>query len=171
VLTSISQLEDALPSLADQGIQRLGPSPAEFTADGSRIDAALELKKLAKSLLLNFLELSGILHVNPATAAAKWDDIQTLFINMHHNINVWRPHQTREAVIAAMHSQLERTQGETKALREVTEQARRVLEGLGSVDEHIAMRERGESGAGDITRTTAFKEREVELWTALDALA
>ncbi len=89
----------------------------------------MELKKLAKSLLLNFLELVGILAMNPRDATEKLEDLKTLLINMHHNINQWRPHQTREALIALMQTQLERTQNETKALREATENARRVLEG------------------------------------------
>src|SRR5690348_8167674 len=96
------QLEDALPTLETQGIQRLGLDAVEESAagkDGKRIDTAFELKRQAKSVLLNFLELTGILYQSPSDAAEKLEDIRTLFINMHHNINAWRPHQTREALI------------------------------------------------------------------------
>lgn len=55
------QLEDQLPDLEEQGIQRLGPAQEQ---DRHR-DRALELKRLAKSLLLNFLELLGILSIDP----------------------------------------------------------------------------------------------------------
>lgn len=55
------QLEDQLPNLEEQGIQRLGP---EQEQDRHR-DRALELKRLAKSLLLNFLELLGVLSIDP----------------------------------------------------------------------------------------------------------
>lgn len=59
------QLDDTLPTLADQNITQLytipGSQPGEETHD-SRAD---ELRKLAKSLLANFLELVGILSINP----------------------------------------------------------------------------------------------------------
>lgn len=50
-----------MPNLEEQGIQRLGP---EQNTDRHR-DRALELKRLAKSLLLNFLELLGVLSIDP----------------------------------------------------------------------------------------------------------
>ncbi len=144
------------------------------------MDEAFELKRLAKSLLLNFVELNGVLGLNPASAGDKLADVRTLFINMHHNINKWRPHQTREALITLMQTQLERTQNEAKAAREVTESARRVLEGLASID--LPRGDPGGEPAGadgeplDLALWTTGEKDEAsralarETWTAMDAL-
>lgn len=52
----------------------------------------LELRRLSKSLLLSFLELVGLLAVNPEQYADKTADIQTMLFNIHHLINQYRPH-------------------------------------------------------------------------------
>ena len=57
-------MNDPLPSLEEQGIQQLYTPPDSPT--GRHADRALVLNRLAKSLLLNFLDLVGILSVNPA---------------------------------------------------------------------------------------------------------
>ena len=56
------------------------------------------LLKLTKSLLLNFLELITILSQNPNEAVEKMQDLNRLMVNVHAVINMWRPHQAREAV-------------------------------------------------------------------------
>jgi mediator of RNA polymerase II transcription subunit 7 len=59
-------MNDPLPSLEEQGIQQLYTPPATPTGtSGKHTDRALILKRIAKSLLLNFLELIGIMSVNP----------------------------------------------------------------------------------------------------------
>jgi len=155
----------------------LGPDPSEAAGtDGKRLDTAFELKKLAKSLLLNFLELTGILYHSPDDAAEKLEDIRTLFINMHHNINAWRPHQTREALITLLQTQLEKTQNETKALRDVTETARRLIEGLGSVEAQGNGALRPENPKSDVDGGSEDRAnhtqppREGEVWASLDLL-
>jgi len=62
--THWEQLDDELQSLEAAGIQRLVPEG--LNQDGTHIDRAFELKRLAKSLLLNFLELVGIMSHNPS---------------------------------------------------------------------------------------------------------
>jgi mediator of RNA polymerase II transcription subunit 7 len=59
-------LIDELPRLEDEQIRRLFPNPEERDQDGKHLDRATILKRLAKSLLLNFLELVGILSMNPS---------------------------------------------------------------------------------------------------------
>jgi mediator of RNA polymerase II transcription subunit 7 len=55
-------LNEELPSLEEQGIPQVYTPPA---TSGKHFDRALTLKRIAKSLLLNFLELVGIMSVNP----------------------------------------------------------------------------------------------------------
>ncbi|KAI0534440.1 mediator complex, subunit Med7 [Xylaria digitata] len=126
-------LKDELPQLDDGEIRRLFPDPDERDQDGKHFDRATILKRLAKSLLLNFLELTGLLATSPEAAEGKITDLRDLFINFHHLINEYRPHQARESLITMMQSQLDRTRAETNAIRDAKDKAERVLEGLSSL--------------------------------------
>ncbi|KAI0517959.1 mediator complex, subunit Med7 [Xylaria bambusicola] len=127
------RLKDELPHLEDGEIRRLFPDPDERDQDGKHFDRATILKRLAKSLLLNFLELTGLLATSPEAAEDKITDLRDLFINFHHLINEYRPHQARESLISMMQSQLDRTRAETHAIRDAKDKAERVLEGLSSL--------------------------------------
>lgn len=83
--------------------------------------------------MLNFLELTGALSRSPSHAEAKVQDLRTLFINMHHILNEYRPHQARESAIEMMQDHLDRTRTETLAIRTQVDKAKRLLEGLGSL--------------------------------------
>ncbi|KAI4862489.1 MED7-domain-containing protein [Hypoxylon rubiginosum] len=127
------KLEDELPRLEDMQIRRLFPNPEDRDRDGKHFDRALILKRLAKSLLLNFLELMGLLAINPGAAETKVNDIRDMLINFHHLINEYRPHQARESLISMMQAQLDRTRAETNAIRDAKDKAERIMEGLGSL--------------------------------------
>ncbi|KAI1091055.1 MED7-domain-containing protein [Rostrohypoxylon terebratum] len=127
------RLNEELPRLEESNIRRLFPNPEERDQDGKHFDRALILKRLAKSLLLNFLELVGLLSMNPEAAEQKTTDIRDLFMNFHHLINEYRPHQARESLISMMQAQLDRTRAETDAIRDAKDKADRVMEGLGSL--------------------------------------
>ncbi|KAI9840479.1 MAG: Mediator of RNA polymerase II transcription subunit 7 [Sclerophora amabilis] len=143
------RITDTLPSLADEGIEQLYPSnasaaatpnagdapiPNESNIDGASpewtLDRAFYLKKIAKSLLLSFMELVGILSVDPSQYGRKIEDLRTLFINAHHLLNEYRPHQARETLIMMMEEQLERSRRETAAINRMKEKVDSVLEGL-----------------------------------------
>ncbi|KAI1636825.1 mediator complex, subunit Med7 [Biscogniauxia mediterranea] len=127
------QLVDELPRLEDMQIRRLFPNPEERDQDGKHFDRATILKRLAKSLILNFLELTGLMATHPNSAEDKITDLRDLFINFHHLINEYRPHQARESLISMMQAQLDRTRAETNAIRDAKDKAERILEGLGSL--------------------------------------
>ncbi|KAK7993312.1 PI31 proteasome regulator [Apiospora arundinis] len=160
------RLVQPLPKLEEGGEIRpvVSGGGLASAADGSggedkHFDRATVLKRIAKSLLLNFLELVGILSQNAmdvsslsflllATfygvylylmtreikqASEKVKDIRDLFYNFHHLINEYRPHQARESLIAMMQAQLDRTRAETTAIRDSKEKVERLLEGLGSL--------------------------------------
>ncbi|KAM0250505.1 hypothetical protein ACHAQJ_008596 [Trichoderma viride] len=177
-------LDDKLPTLEEQGIENLPVTGSSEAKDVKHYDRAFELKRLAKSLLLNFLELTGIMARSPADAEAKIKDLRTLFINIHHILNEYRPHQARESAMEMMQDHLDRTRTETAAIRTQVDKARKVLEGLGSLDlssfkmegENLAVRDTAASTTTAITgtkeerREAAELEREAAAWATADAL-
>ncbi|XP_020622672.1 mediator of RNA polymerase II transcription subunit 7-like [Orbicella faveolata] len=92
--------ESIIRPLELQGITRL------YTTQG-RFDRIKELKKLNHSIFINFLELLDILIKSPSSSKReeKLDDLNLLFINIHHLINELRPHQARETLRVMMERQ------------------------------------------------------------------
>lgn len=60
-------LPEIYPSLEDHGIQQLYPSSGSQNGKEkeSSLDRTLELRRLSKSLLLNYLELVGVMGIAP----------------------------------------------------------------------------------------------------------
>lgn len=149
--TNWYQMNDPLPSLEEQNIQQLYSPPGTPTSTRKHTDRALILKRLAKSLLLNFLELVGIMSINPELYHEKVMDLRTLFINFHHLLNEYRPHQARESLILMMQDQLEKTRAETRGIWEMKEKVDGILAGLGNAklaeDEGKKGQEEVEEGA------------------------
>lgn len=113
---------------------------------------------------------------SPADAEAKIRDLRTLFINIHHILNEYRPHQARESAIEMMQDHLDRTRTETAAIRTQVDKARKVLEGLGSLDLSAYTMEDNLVKGTDVARSTEDKreaaalEREAAAWATADAL-
>ncbi|PUU82468.1 MED7 protein-domain-containing protein [Tuber borchii] len=115
------------PSLEEAGIRQLYPPTsmaATAAANGGgggvdkgkelTVDRTIELRRLSKSLLLNYLELVGVMGMAPEQFHEKTADLETILFNMHHLINEYRPHQARETLCLRMEEQLERTRRETE---------------------------------------------------------
>ncbi|KAH6880497.1 MED7 protein-domain-containing protein [Thelonectria olida] len=163
-------LDDKLPTLEEQGITNLPSASQSGDKDAKHFDRALELKRLAKSLLLNFLELNGTLSRNPSDAEAKVQDLRTLFINFHHILNEYRPHQARESAIALMQEHLDRTRTETMAIRAQVDKARRVLDGLGSLSVPDLPKGVGQAAEEEVDWDEVARQREKETWAVTDTL-
>ena len=166
------QLDDKLPTLEEQGIPQLtsasitSPVPLpEPIPTSKHLDRAFQLKRLSKSLLLNFLELLGIMSVDPEQALQKIEALRTLFINFHHVLNEYRPHQARESLIALMQDRLDKTRAETQAVRAAVDRARREIEGLAS----ITLPEREVEEAEKDEEEEGARSREVDTWREVDA--
>ncbi|KAF9112216.1 Mediator of RNA polymerase II transcription subunit 7 [Mortierella sp. AM989] len=115
-------IQDSLATLEEQGIEQLYPK-------GS-IDRVKELKKLNHSAVFNFLELVHTLSTSPSEFATKVDQIRVIFINMHHILNEYRPHQARETLRLMMEDQLNRKKKETAALKKTCADLRKQLAAL-----------------------------------------
>lgn len=135
VFGNIWQFDDKMPSLKEVGIEQLYEDPKEEDQEealdyGSeaRID---ELKKLFKSLLLNFLELIGIMSKNPTLYPKKLEQIRIIMINIHHLLNEYRPHQARESLILLLQNQINAKKNDIKQIELVTQEIRgKILPGL-----------------------------------------
>lgn len=72
--------------------------------------------------------------INPEGYAEKIQDIRKLFINFHHLLNEYRPHQARESLILLMEDRLERSRSETEGIRRMKAKVEEVLSNLGQSD-------------------------------------
>ncbi|KAG0239499.1 MED7 protein-domain-containing protein [Mortierella sp. GBAus27b] len=122
-------VQDSLASLEEQGIEQLYPR-------GS-IDRVKELKKLNHSAVFNFLELVHTLSTSPNEFATKLDQIRVIFINMHHILNEYRPHQARETLKLMMEDQLAKKRKDTEALRKTCADLRRKLATLKALKQEL----------------------------------
>ena len=122
------QADDAIiRPLESLGFRRLYPH---------NYDPKRELKKLNHSMLINFLDILDIMIKAPDSAkrSEKIEDLNLLFIHMHHLINEFRPHQARETLRVMLEVQkkqrLETTNRFTKHLSRVQEVLRQAVAAL-----------------------------------------
>ncbi|KAI9776864.1 MAG: Mediator of RNA polymerase II transcription subunit 7 [Geoglossum umbratile] len=164
-------IADRLPSLEDQGITQIYPSqprsPTANESDGTQSewtqDRAVILRKMAESLLLNFLELVGVLAISPSEFSRKIDDLRIIFINAHHLLNEYRPHQARETLILMMEEQLERSRAETAGIMRMKEKVESVLSKLASSLNGLESSGRQQRNPGNKSL-----EKHGRIWDALD---
>ncbi|CAA19326.1 mediator complex subunit Med7 [Schizosaccharomyces pombe] len=95
---------------------------------------AYELRFLSRSLMLNFLELLGIMAKAPEQFPSKVENIRVLLLNLHHLINDYRPHQSRESLIMLLEKQLKHEESQVELLRTHNRQMTETLEKYKSLD-------------------------------------
>ncbi len=63
----------------------------------------------------------------------KTKDLSTLFINFHHILNEYRPHQSRESLMQRLQDRIDDVRNQTGAIHTQIDNTRRVIEGLASI--------------------------------------
>lgn len=112
-----------------------------------------------------------ILATNPADYAAKWDDLRDLFLNAHHLINEYRPHQARESLILLMEEQVRRGREEVRGVKEIRERVEGVLRGLGDVGLEEVEGVEGKEGqvkGMEAVRRERKKREEMVVWDVIN---
>ncbi|KAI9020217.1 MED7 protein-domain-containing protein [Phycomyces nitens] len=110
--TPISQ-----PSLPDFLLKSLEP-PTPPTDSYKIFDQTWqELKKLNRTLIVQYLGLLDVLVNNPDEFGQRIENISTIFINMHHILNEYRPHQARETLKLLMENQVAKKRQQAAELR------------------------------------------------------
>lgn len=71
-----------------------------------------------------------MLSIAPEEFEAKLEDLRNLFINAHHLLNLYRPHQARESLTLMMEEQLENTRNQIQEMDDVQNRVERLLEQL-----------------------------------------
>lgn len=103
-----------------------------FNPDDPEINLAALLSRLTKSLLLNFLELTSVLSLDPTKHEEKMEDIRQLLVNCHVVINMYRPHQARESVKEMLETMLEDGQREINDCDRLQQKVEEFLDNLGT---------------------------------------
>lgn len=167
-----------MPSLKEQGIEQLYPSPPATEAGDEQalsrparpLNHAYYLLKISKSLLLNFLEFIGILSVAPEQFEPKLEDMRNLFVNAHHLLNLYRPHQARESLILMMEEQLHKTKEEIEEMDQVKTKVETILQQLKNEgnDADTASQFSREKGETDKELNKKAVEYAQQIWELLD---
>lgn len=106
---SLWSFEDKLPGLKELGWTQLYKDDDELITSNTKIE---ELHKLMDSLLLNFLELIGVVSIDPQQFHYKIEDLKLILINISHILNTYRPHQSRESLIMLLRKQIDMKRNE-----------------------------------------------------------
>ncbi|KAF1998506.1 MED7-domain-containing protein [Amniculicola lignicola CBS 123094] len=121
-----TKLNQHAPTLKDWNIDQLYPSPPSpkdgedpASQSGWTLDRQTYLRRMVRSILVNFVELLGIVAADSTSpdVADKMKNIETIASNMHQLINEYRPHQARETLINIMEEQLEKKRAEVEGIK------------------------------------------------------
>ena len=124
---SLWSFEDKLPSLEDLGWKKLYESVDDQDTSRAKIH---ELHKLTDSLLLCFLELIGIMSIEPQQFHVKIEDLKLILININHILNTYRPHQSRESLIMLLRQNIEQKRSEITEIDKTCDCIRQRIEAI-----------------------------------------
>ena len=151
--------------------EQLYPSTDSSSSASSTLDRQRYLFRFLRSILIAYIELLGIVAVNPTSEHKdqKLRDILTMVTNMHALINEYRPHQARETLIREMERQVERKKKEIEGVRKMKDRVGEVLGGFG----RQVPSERAEDKSDDFAITgEADRRREAQrhMWQVMDEI-
>lgn len=129
---NIWSFEDKLPSLKDANWEQLYQDNDESITSETKIK---ELHKLMDSLLLNFLELIGVVSIDPAKFEHKIKDISLILININHLLNTYRPHQSRESLIMLLKKKIDFKRLEIETMDKTSRKIKTRIKNLTEIDE------------------------------------
>ncbi|KAH8723023.1 mediator of RNA polymerase II transcription subunit 7 [Phaeosphaeriaceae sp. PMI808] len=151
--------------------EQLYPSTDAASSASSTLDRQRYLFRFLRSILVAYIELLGIVAVNPTSEHKdqKLKDILTMVTNMHALINEYRPHQARETLIREMERQLERKQKEIEGVRKMKDKVGQVLEGFGR---EVPSDKSEDKSQETVMKSESEKKREIQrqAWQAMDEL-
>ncbi|KAK5103085.1 Mediator of RNA polymerase II transcription subunit 7 [Lithohypha guttulata] len=104
------------------------------TASTQRVHAR-KLWQLTKSLVLNYLELSTIMAVDPKSYHEKVKDIEVLMTNVNGVINTLRPHQAREGLKIMLTNRLDAGREEMEKCDKLKAEIEEFLSGVGKFED------------------------------------
>lgn len=157
-------------TLTDWKYEQLYPSTSATSSASATADRQHYLFRFLRSLLIAYIELLGIVAINPTANAKdqKLRDILTMVTNMHALINEYRPHQARETLILEMERQVERKKREIEGVRKMRERVGEVLDGFGQEvpDKRVEKEEQ------IVVKSAEDRKREAQscMWQAMDEI-
>lgn len=150
---SLWSFEDKLPSLEDLGWKKLYESVDDQDTSKAKIH---ELHKLTDSLLLCFLELIGIMSIEPQEFHVKIEDLKLILININHILNTYRPHQSRESLIMLLRQNIEQKRSEIAEIDNTCDSIRQRIEAI--MDQDAGQSEVVEHSSGKPDRQALVSE-------------
>lgn len=172
-------MENAQPPLEGWEYEQLYPSsppspaPGDDPSDPSKwtLDRQNYLFRFLRSVLLSFVELLGIVAVNPSSPEKdkKLKNILTLISNMHALINEYRPHQARETLINIMEKQLERKKAEVAGIKRMSQKVEETLRDFAK-NAPDAATSLGPEHAAALSAEEKRKESQRHMWQAMDEI-
>jgi len=166
------QIYESSSTLKELGLPQLYPSPpstpsqAPGAAASFSIHHAFYLKRIVRSILLNFLELVGTLSEEPERYEEKLKDLENLFLNAHALVNEYRPHQARETVILMMEEQIERKRKEIEGVLTMKLKIEELLGQLKKEHEDEPKATGSENAAKD--EENARRDEMISIWESFD---
>ncbi|OLL26200.1 Mediator of RNA polymerase II transcription subunit 7 [Neolecta irregularis DAH-3] len=162
-------IPETLPSLKDMEIQQLYVEDQASEGHAPGPQTIMNMKSLSRQLLLNYLELVGVMGINPEKFPEKIEHLRILFINIHHLLNEYRPHQARETLALLMEDFLSKSRAQIENARRACADTQETLQELSSREDPKDLSPVSfDSLETNPTCEFAQKQKDLEVWKQLE---